>query len=433
MTGTTMDYVGNVVIFFEFYGFFTATLRNRNPILNGVLGTAVIGLGIPSVYGILPQKFLFFVTLGAFILLLALGFDGKIREKVTSFCIAYLCINLSQILSMSIMGTFGRSAEVHVAEHMIMSSLLIVASMFFAYHTWSSMALLLSSPKFMSFFLLPISQFAMIILMVFFVARISETNYFYSIADQKWLSLAFCLVCVLSLVADSLFLSGVVGMAKSIRERERLQALEAESELTYEYIKNMESDIDEMRKYRHDFLNMLTSVQLAVEGHEGGQNGDATRLISQMTDELHSMTGKRYCGCNLVNCLLAHEEKKLSENGITCDFRAEVPESLGVNELDLCRLLTNLFDNAGSSCMQVEESARRIEANMRVCEGYLYISIRNSRPGGELSMNTAKDDKKLHGLGLKIVREIIGRNDGEFILAEEPEALTVTATLRWQE
>lgn len=434
MTDTFLDYLANTMIYLAFAGFFSTVLGNRRPISSTVAGVVLMGFVMPRLGQIVPQPIMFAITIVFYVFYLWLCFGGSVKEKLIAFCLAYMAINLSQILAMTAMGAGGWPVMEYAWEYFLLSNLFTLAMLFFLYHIWKSISLLLSSVRFMTFFLLPLSQFAMLILVIFFFARSGDENLMISVSTQRWAAAIFCLVFVVSLVADGLFLGGMVRMARTIMEKERFQTLEKESELTYEYIKNMEGDIDEMRKYRHDFVNLLTAVRLSMEEQSQSGQRDALRLVSQISEEVSGVTGKRYCGCTIVNCILSHEERKLREKGVSCELRAELPERLGVSELDLCRLLTNLFDNAGQGCMMVEDGReRRVDANMRLCEGYLYVTVRNTCPPGKVDWRTAKEDKRLHGLGLCIVREIVRRNDGELIVSEEESAVSVTAVLRWKD
>lgn len=434
MTGTFLDYIANIMIYLAFAGFFSAVLGNRHPVSSTAVGVVLMGFVMPRLGQIVPQPIMFAITIVLYVFYLWLCFGGSVKEKLIAFCLAYMAINLSQILAMTAMGAAGWPVMEHAWAYFVLSNLFTFAMMFFLYHIWKSISLLLSSVRFMTFFLLPVSQFAMLILVIFFFSRSGDENLMIGVSTQQWAAAIFCLVFVVSLMADGLFLSGMVRMARTIMEKERLQTLEKESELTYEYIKNMEGDIDEMRKYRHDFVNLLTAVRLSMEEQSESGQQNALRLVSQMSEQVSGVTGKRYCGCTIVNCILSHEERKLRESGVSCELRAELPERLGVSELDLCRLLTNLFDNAGQGCLLAAEGQeRRVDANMRLCEGYLYITVRNTCPPGKVDWKTAKGDKRLHGLGLRIVREIVRRNEGELIVTEEEGAVSVTAVLRWED
>jgi len=418
---------------FVLFTYFSASiLKIRKPALTVTAGLLSMVVFPVVVGGAVPKAILFPVALIVFWLYLRLGFEGRIKEKILVYCLSYIIVNASQTMCVSGLGLMGIRYEENMAFTVGVYTAFGFALMFLVTRTWKSISLVMSSGRYMTFFLLPISQFVMTVVFVYYFGKRDGVEPFDLNASHR-VALVFCSVFLLSLFADGLFLDGMNRMAQNMKERERLQTLEMESELSYEYIKGMERDIEEMRRYRHDFVSSLTAVQTAVERIEGEGRDDALELICQMTDEVKSITGRRYCGCNIVNGILSREERRMVAQGIRCDLRAEVPEELGVRELDLCRVLTNMLENARQSCMRIEQPGKRsVAANMRVCEGYLYITVRNTRPPGELKLRSDKEDKKLHGLGLHIIRQITTRSNGELIITDEEDAVTMTAVMEWR-
>ncbi len=416
-----------------FSWFASTLLKVKRPLLTYSMGVLFLAV-IPVFLGMfLTKAVLFPFAIIGFWLHLWFGYEGRLKEKILVYCLGYITINVTQMLCGSAFGVIGVHPTDHIIEFWVVCTLFEFAMLFLVSKTWRSIRLVISSVRFMTFFLLPISQLMMTVVFVYHFAKRDGSQIFDLMNDGK-VALIFGGVFLLCLIADGVFLEGMARLAGDIREKERLQTLEMESELTYEYIKSMESDISEMSRYRHDFQNMLATVRMAISDGSSRSNEDALELVGQMTDNIGRVTGKRYCECNIVNCILALEEKKMTEEGIACELRAEVPERLGVNELDLCRVLTNLFDNARQHCAGVEgQGERYVSSNMRVCEGYLYIVVRNSCGEEPLTFETDKKDKRLHGLGLKIIRQIAERSGGELLIKQEDGAVTVTVTMEWKE
>ncbi len=429
----------NVSVFLLYAWFCASVLEIRKPLLSIGLGTFFYGWLLPvlSIQPVwvdnVPAVVRYIVTMLVFWLFTRLAFRGRLMEKLVAYFIGYSMITISQVLATVLIRLAGLSPERDMEWLLAVSVVLGFVLMYLISKIWKSIALVTSQKRFWTFLLIPACQFAIIALAVFFMSKSGNENLFVQASENRWVGAAMGAVFVLSLVADALVMNSIVRMESSIKEKERLKTLELENQLNYEYVKAMESDIDEMRKYRHDFLNMLTAVQLTIEN--GGENRDeeALNLIRQMTKELGGITGKHYCECNIVNCILAFAEKKMTEAGIESDFRAEIPEPLGVSELDLCRVMTNLFDNAWEHCQRLPETERRwVKANLGLRDGFLYIVMSNSSKG-EFSPRSSKRDRKNHGHGLDIIREIAQKHDGELIISGGEGAVEVTVALRWKQ
>lgn len=430
-----LENISNIAIGVLFCWFADNVLKCRSRILAYPLAVLVLGIAGPALCSYIPTQLSFVISHITFYLFLQLLFKAKTKERILSYCLCFIAVSAANTSVPLIFGAVDTEVLLNSPAYVLFFVLLTTALLFLIIRTWKSISFVLSNVRYMTFFLLPISQFAMVFLMVFYTSKnsVSEEQFYSQTLYDRGFSISFLVVLVISLFADGFFIQAFEKMATDIKERERLQSLELESRMTYDYIKNMESDVSEMRRYRHDFINLLTTVQLAIESDSEKGKEDALSMVRQMTQEIHDLSGGRYCGNNLVNCILTHERNRMETEGIACDFRAELGEELLVSELDLCRLLTNLLDNAAESCCRVEdENERRVYSNMRVEDDFLYITVRNTCPSGEFSEETRKTDKENHGLGIGIMREIVGRYNGDLIISAEDNTVTATATLAWK-
>lgn len=301
---------------------------------------------------------------------------------------------------------------------------------------WNNISFVFSNAKFLTFFLLPLTQFAMSVFVVFYLSHnpVSGAEHAFQIQTNRSAVIIFTSVLALSLLADGLFLNGFAKLATGIRERALIEQLEQKNELSYAYIKSMKRDIEDMNKYRHDTINLLGSLKLAIDRGGGEGRTGALEMIDTLTNSVKKLTGGQYCGNIMVNCILTYIQAKLERDGTEAALRAEIPDDTGINDLDLCRLLMNMLDNAREGCLAAgDDNKRSVSFNMRVKDGFLYAVCRNSRAGGELDLATGKEDKKHHGLGLQIMREVAEKYGGDIIIEPEEGAVTVTAALRMPE
>ncbi len=435
---TIVDMLGNISVFLVFAWFCSAVLENRFPISSTAFGIVVYGIVLPviaiqpAVMEAVHPAIRYSITMLLFFGYTCFVFKGSFKEKILAYVIGYSVINASQMLVSALLNIMNINIRNNLEWLLAGSCAMTYCVLYVIAKIWNSITLVISHTRFFTFFLLPVCQFALIFITVYVMGKSGSYNMLIEQGDFRWVPIGIGAIFLLSLVADGMVLDGVVKMARTIEEQERLKTVELENKLTYDYVKNMENDIVEMRKYRHDFLNMLTTVQLTIESGGEGSYEEALSMVRQMTNEIRGVTGKRYCECNIVNCILANAERNLSEQGIRCELRAEIPETLEVSELDLCRVMTNIYDNARESCLRMPEGEERwVRSNLRVCDGYLYITVHNSCAENEMPEGTTKKDKKNHGLGLKIIREIANKHGGELIITRGPGSLESTVTLRW--
>ena len=421
----TMGYFGSAVL-----------ERRANKLVHAFVTYFILGFAIPFPTNFMPDWATMLVGVPLFIAYYLVMFKGKLKNKLVAFVIAFVLQNLAAMLPFHLVASFAIENEwVNAIVYEILFLSLALALLYIAAKVWDSISLVLSSPKFMTFFLLPISQLAMTLLVTYFTSHNPGSGFDISleIATNRIATISFTVILIMSLFADGMFLSGFAKMATSIKEREQLEALKAENKLTYNYIKNMETDIESMNRYRHDMLNLMTTLRLTLEsGREDGRQ-EALALLEQITQKVNGLKGRQYSPCVIVNCVLSYEEELMKRENITCDFGADIPETLGVGELELCRLMMNILDNARESCMKIENESKRLVCfNMRVADGYLYLVSRNSKPEGETNFETDKADKEKHGYGTKIIREIVESGGGELVMDDEGDTMNITAAMKWE-
>lgn len=82
----------------------------------------------------------------------------------------------------------------------------------------------------------------------------------------------------------------------------------------------------------------------------------------------------------------------------------------------MCALLANLLDNAIEACEKIDEEKRRISLKIKRVNDMLFIWSENSMKeiGKERSnfFQTNKENKILHGLGMKSIDNVVKKYDG---------------------
>ena len=101
---------------------------------------------------------------------------------------------------------------------------------------------------------------------------------------------------------------------------------------------------------------------------------------------------------------------------MSCAFSVKSCNLKRLDDIDLVAILGNLMDNAVTASAKSKDKKISLETTQR--NGYSVIIISNSCDsapmiqGGQLV--TSKDDKKLHGFGLKSVAKTLKRYNGDF-------------------
>lgn len=410
--------------------------RMKKPVCALLFCIFYLGIGGSCCYLYVPQLISMPIALFSFFAFILIFHEGNVKEKLLIFFAHYATVTLVEMTIYFFLSVLGFTTDDSLLE--LASFVLFTLSgfplLYIIAKVWASISFTVERGAIRRFLLLPLSQLAMLIMIVVYFNKnpISGSTNALEITTDQFMSAGFMVITSLSLMADGVLLNSFVKTAESIREREQMKALEYENAHIYEYVKNLEGYISEMRRYRHDMLNLLSTVRYAVSESEKNGALDALALVDETTDHMRSLNVRSYCKSNFVNCILAHEEDKAISAGMQCCIYAVLPEELKVSEFDICRVLTNMMDNAIAGCCEANRDEDKIiYVDLRIIDGFLYIQVCNPTSGKVSDYHTKKNDNINHGLGLKIIKDISEANEGALLVDSKDETVTVTVTMKW--
>lgn len=189
-------------------------------------------------------------------------------------------------------------------------------------------------------------------------------------------------------------------------ELERENQLLLIEEVYYEGLKREQNQVHTLR---HDLRNHLTVLQGLLEREEKEKAKD---YLLELTQSSALCGVKRICENELVNVVLSSKLEAMQQKEIRSDFAVQMPEKIGIADVDLCALLSNALDNAMEAAEKAEE--KRVMLRIRTDKGMLMLRLENSGALSDESgsFETTKPDKKRHGFGLPRMREITQRYGG---------------------
>ena len=174
---------------------------------------------------------------------------------------------------------------------------------------------------------------------------------------------------------------------------------------------DLNSTYQSMRYLSHDTRKfMQTARQLILNG----KAEEGARLLDEYEKQLPIIYAT---GCTEVDAYLTLVAARCREQNI--DFRTELCplHDLTTDPFDFASLLANLLDNAVESLIQEDPKEKWIDLQLMHVRNMLYIDCKNptKRTSSILSeegqIESTKDSAN-HGLGLKIIREIVEKADG---------------------
>lgn len=203
---------------------------------------------------------------------------------------------------------------------------------------------------------------------------------------------------------------------KAVRENEIIRM---SMEYSDQYVKNASIEYDAIRKMRHDYKDNVSVIYTLLKDDKPEI---AMKHIEKMLGVLSETEIFIMTNNSIVNAVINAKLSTAKSFGIdsTC---LSVKDFNGIDDLDLCRLLSNMLENAIAASKDVSEGERRIYLKI-TDDGYNYTfnlknSIEDSVIGNNCDLKTTKTEKEQHGFGTKIIKDISLKYNGRCDFYEE--------------
>lgn len=278
-----------------------------------------------------------------------------------------------------------------------------------------------------------IAQFSLVQMLLInqFNLDFSTSNLLSSIFGNydNLVSITLLISSMFNSIADIALFVTMIHSSQNEKLREALKMQEYQNSVNLEYYKNVEQNSVEARKIRHDLANM---VQTACEIMENGTDSDkesAKKMLSQLKTEVADIKIERFCQNTLVNAIASNKAAECRKNEIDFDFDLRVPETLDIEEIDICKAYVNIFDNAINAAKAIDGKRYvKIKSFTDESDGMLYIT-------GENNVAPDYEDKKKsrtgeHGYGLRILRDTAEKYGGRLVIDDKGDTFTVVMTMR---
>jgi sensor histidine kinase regulating citrate/malate metabolism len=201
-----------------------------------------------------------------------------------------------------------------------------------------------------------------------------------------------------------------------VKEKYERQIIEEQNKYYEQQLKTMGTSLEEYKILRHDFRNKLSP--LYDSAIRDGRNKEIIAMINKLTGIHEGNT--LYCdsGNHVIDSTINFKLHSAQKRGIKIEVEVFIPKDLEVPLFDVTNILGNLLDNALEAVDKVGNFEKWLYVNVKYVKGHLLIEVTNSYDGivkkhhGE-QIVTRKKNEEEHGFGLKSIRSIAHKYDGE--------------------
>lgn len=224
----------------------------------------------------------------------------------------------------------------------------------------------------------------------------------------------FLLLCFF-IVALTLIYSNI-RITKSIIQQE---SIDKEYTQLKEYTTIVESVSTDLRRFKHDYLNILTTLGDYIE--EKDMDGLYNFYHSELLPKSNKLVTKdkhldllKYIKLTPLKSLVS--SKIISAQALAIETKIEISENitkLSIDTLDICRIIGILFDNAIEGTLLCEEKLIHF-AVIKVDTNTIFVinntCVESLPPIYKLYEENFSTKGEGHGIGLKTVRDIINND-----------------------
>jgi len=218
----------------------------------------------------------------------------------------------------------------------------------------------------------------------------------------------FVLLVSFSVLVITLFI--IKKQSEALEYKRKYELTQSKLQAQLEHYNELYQAGQEIRGIKHDMQSTLVAINgLLKDGHAQG----AIERIEKMQSNIRQTEPLVNTGYPMIDAIVSAKMKKASDCNISIVHKIMI-EELHVDQLDIALILANALDNAIEAVMKSPNVDPEIYVLIFNKVAYLSIAVENrtSEPPDK-NLKTTKLDKVNHGFGIKQMKAIATKYDGD--------------------
>ncbi len=201
-------------------------------------------------------------------------------------------------------------------------------------------------------------------------------------------------------------------IGKSFYNKQAKQ-FEKQIEIQAKHYEEMSKSNFELRRFKHDYKNMLIGVEKFLND---GDSDSALKLLRKQSQVISVKSNSFDTGNGIVDAILIEKQQKAETVHSTIKFDGAISTEK-ISPTDLCIIFGNTLDNAIEACEKLKgDGENMILVTCKSKGEYIFVKISNPvRDEIEIknsNIKTSKEDKSNHGFGLYSLKKAIKKYGG---------------------
>lgn len=228
-------------------------------------------------------------------------------------------------------------------------------------------------------------------------------------------------VILLTVIAFSCICIILFAYEKTIRqfqsENERL-LLHAQISAQKNYVEEAKQKYETTRAFRHDFANHMIALRGMINI---GETQKSAAYLDRFEQISQSMAFKITTGNSMVDILLSEKLSYAEQSGIHMECDIAVPESVKIDDFDLCAIFANAIDNAIKACNSIKDCEKTIDIVAKPRNNFFMIDIINNYK--------IENVPKGSGIGLATIQTITEKYHGTVEILDADNCFCISVLL----
>lgn len=235
------------------------------------------------------------------------------------------------------------------------------------------------------------------------------------------------------LILNTVVVLSIESIARLTKDSRENALIKQQVEIELDNIKTLVQTFNAQRQFMHEYKNQINTLYHLMNA---GNYQQALNFIKPLTEQIYYALYRIKTDHDIIDAILNQKDIQARENGIEIDVRAADLSMIAIPDNLLVIIIGNVLDNAIEACMNME-AGKTISVKLVEENGILIFSVINPVNAPVVIINnsirTTKEDKTIHGIGLKNVAMALSQCNGDYELYCDGHFFQFTAFIRLQD
>lgn len=258
--------------------------------------------------------------------------------------------------------------------------------------------------------------FLIVFMVIGMLVTVSCVDYAEEYVSNLRFSILTIILCAVSYVSIGMLGIFVIHIRNvNGKMEEMLQSEIILKDMQKSYYEALLKKEEETRNYRHDMAGHLLCLENFAKEHK---NEELTDYLGKMRQQMSQIQRKCYMTGNQVIDVITNHYLSGLDTKTEVRVSGLVDEKLEIDNVSLCTIYMNLLKNAIEEIDRTDDGRKILKIDFLQGKQYFGVKIQNSLSKKSIEkpnvLDSEKEDKRNHGIGLKNVEKVVKEYGGEF-------------------